>query len=611
MNILTQSMASSYDLYGHKEPNLTTKERKLFESVSRDRQWELLKRISNFRRISSSDGEKRAAEIIMETLDENGIQYENHNPQCYVSVPNDASIQVSGNTWSGSDDNFENENPEVKALAFSYSGTVSADAVYVDPNDSESGNKSYNRSAFDPSVDVDGKIVIMETTTTSKKFFRDVQRSGAAGLVMIHPNEEPFSTQCTWIWGGVPASEEAEETPEIPFISVSQEVGKQLLNYVDDNTTSTKIKIETNLTQGWAECPLVVAKIPAANNPNNDFVLLHGHIDSWFYGVTDNATGDVGMVECARILNQHKDDLKRDLWVAWWPAHENGRYGGSTWFADNFGVELAENCIAHVCMDSTGVADATEFVERGKKWMASAHNICKKTIDDVVGKPTTENRPSRSGDYSFSNIGVPGMTLSPIIPKEIRNKRGYLEVGGSGGNTDIWHQSTDTLENADPDLLERDTRLFLVLLYRLLSSEVVPVDHQRTLNRHRKIIEDYDDIAGDDFDLSEILTEIDKLGKTVNTFYESIESGNVEYEDANEAIKKLSRRLISMNFTSEGNFKQDPGINQPPYPILAPVKYMSNMEGDEYHYQLTSLKRSRNRVLFELREARREIESIL
>jgi len=62
--------------------------------------------------------------------------------------------------------------------------------------------------------------------------------------------------------------------------------------------------------------------------------------------------GDATLLELARVLDAHREQLRRDVWVAWWPGHSTGRYAGSTWFTDEFAQELTQRCVAHVNIDS-------------------------------------------------------------------------------------------------------------------------------------------------------------------------------------------------------------------------------------------------------------------
>ena len=40
-----------------------------------------------------------------------------------------------------------------------------------------------------------------------------------------------------------------------------------------------------------------------------EFVLAHGHLDGWHYGVGDNAVGDATLLELARLFQKHQREL--------------------------------------------------------------------------------------------------------------------------------------------------------------------------------------------------------------------------------------------------------------------------------------------------------------
>jgi len=83
--------------------------------------------------------------------------------------------------------------------------------------------------------------------------------------------------------------------------------------------------------------PLLVTEIKGGKEPNR-FVLVNGHVDTPPYcmGATDNISGDTAILEVARILNKHKDKLRRSVRIAYWTGHEIGKYAGSTYYNDAF-----------------------------------------------------------------------------------------------------------------------------------------------------------------------------------------------------------------------------------------------------------------------------------
>ena len=112
------------------------------------------------------------------------------------------------------------------------------------------------------------------------------------------------------------------------------------------------------------QCGCVRLQIPVAElaGETPEYVLVGSHYDSWDYGVTDNATGNAAVLELARVLSQKQ--LRRGVKIAWWPAHSNGRYAGSTWYCDEQFEDLDARCVALVNMDSPGCMGAPPPVFR-------------------------------------------------------------------------------------------------------------------------------------------------------------------------------------------------------------------------------------------------------
>lgn len=599
-----------YALYDGDTPDLTGWERDLFDAVSRDEPWRLVERFADLHREPGTEDEHKAAEYIADRFATYGIDHEIHESEVWIGEPESVSLAVTRPVDESF--NVDTDRPSIKAQSFSGSGDISGELVKLELPEAENVQELRGASLTDlgqADRDFDGKIVLVEQPLLSRQLVMELQERGAVAYLLVHPHpDEPHYGTAMPIWGAVPTPEQTNLIPEMIIMNLARTVGDRLLDLLADNET-VEVTVEADVPRRWIESPLVVGRIPGEAAPDvDDFVLLHGHYDSYHVGVTDNATGNAGMVEVARVLNDHRDRLCRDCWIAFWPAHEGGRYGGSTWFADRFAIDLAERCVAHVNFDSPGVRDATEFEEMSV-WMAEADPLCRGAIADVAGKDPMENRPRRSGDYSFYNIGVTGlMCLSSSIPQEVREARGYHPVSGSGGNSEAWHLATNTLDKADPDVLKRDIQVYLIILARLLAEEILPLDYRRTVERHREHVQELDTAAGEQFDLSPVREELATLAELVEEFYDGLETGSIDPASANAAMKALQRPLVRVNFTEEGQFDQDLAVARPPYPALRPVERLDTLEGDDLRFQLKELERARNRTVYALREAQRAIE---
>ncbi len=253
-------------------------------------------------------------------------------------------------------------------------------------------------------------------------------------------------------------------------------------------------------------CLLPVVEIRGHEDPD-EFLLVHGHYDSWYEGIGDNATGDAALLELARVLWNLRDRLKRTVRIAWWPGHSTGRYAGSTWYADTFADEIDEHCIAQLDIDSPGCAGATAYEE--VMWMAEADALCRTSIQDALGLPSERVRPLRAGDYSFNQIGPTGLyMLLSNIPIEERKRRGYYAVGGCGGNI-AWHTPDDLMPVADLEILRRDLAVYLTTIVRILNAPLHPFDYTAAIDEMRAAVARYHEAAGGEVDFAPLLADLD------------------------------------------------------------------------------------------------------
>lgn len=581
---------------------LTSLESTLVDSVSIDEPWALLEAFSTLTRLSGTEEEVEAAEYITSRLDELGVEYDRYDPELFISQPHNAELTTL---------NKEFEPGPLKTVSFSASTTVSGSVEYVGSAGGDLLDSSDDpHDPYHDIGDLTGKIALTAAGSLSIRATNILEEKGAIGVIAIHKHErEPHNGIATSIWGGAPRLDEKHEIPDVPIINVNNPDGQTLREWAESDDGLT-VEISTDLTTDWMPCPIVVATVEGRAAETDDFVLLHGHYDSWYVGITDNATGDAGLLETARVFNEHRDDLNRNLRVAWWPGHSTGRYAGSTWYADEFALDLAENCVAQVNMDSPGSKDATKYTDMSC-WTPDAHQLVTDTIDDITGEPSAENHPFRAGDYSFDNLGITGFfMLSSNIPAEEREQRGYHSVGGCGGNSDAWHVSTDTLEKAGKDELVRDIRVYVTSLLRVLNAEILPFDHARHTRKIADAVQEYNTIAGDNFDFTPTIKELQSLESDIVAFQDAAHAGDIEPAVANDTITALSRVLTRLNLVERGQFEQDEATSRDPVPRLAPAQKFPILDEDDVRFLQVQLKREQNMVVQELRKAKELITDV-
>src|SRR5690606_20679270 len=144
--------------------------------------------------------------------------------------------------------------------------------------------------------------------------------------------------------------------PTVAMVSIDRASGERLRKLIAERPT--RAQVATSVDTAWRPIPVLLCDV-RLDLP--EYVLFSGHVDSWHYGAMDNASANATMMETARILADHADELKRGVRFAFWSGHSHARYAGSTWFADRYWFDLHQRCIAHVNVDSTGAIGATDL----------------------------------------------------------------------------------------------------------------------------------------------------------------------------------------------------------------------------------------------------------
>lgn len=574
----------------------------MLEDVDRRRLHVLLEKFATLVRESGSEDEREAADFIAQRLEEEGVSRRVHHPLLYLSLPRGAGLGVLSPT---------NKEFRVKTPSFSLSTGgewIEGEMIFVPTGYATGIADIFGGKIQRGTDDLEGKVVLTEGFPMPGKV-AEFAELGVKAAVFISPGERIHEGICTTIWGA-PDLDNAGDEPKIPVLAISKPDGQELSGLCEQE--AIKVEFRTRLEEGWYRCPLIDVFIEGSEEPDK-YVLLHGHLDSWHEGIGDNATGDAALLEMARIFNKYRDRLKRSVRIAIWPGHSYGRYAGSTWFADEFGLDLEENCIAQVNCDSPGCRWATSYEHM--MWMSETDEFCTAVIRDVVDQAAAGSRPLRAGDYSFNNIGITSFfMLSSTMPEELVDAKGYYPVGGCGGNIE-WHTEDDLMHVADLDILVKDVRIYTSAVFRVANEAVYPFDFASTADELLTTIGSYQDVSGDDFDLGIARAEAEALREDLVGFRKAVNGlGDKELNDprvreANEKIRRLARILVSINFSRKGKFRHDPALEVPPLPDLAPVTGLGELkEGThEYNVLLTHLVRGRNRVVWALRQARETV----
>jgi hypothetical protein len=399
-----------------------------------------------------------------------------------------------------------------------------------------------------------------------------------------------------------------DKVPRILAVSVRLQDGERLRSWTARG--AVRVELDAEVETGWARLPVVVGTVRGARDPDH-FVMLGGHIDSWFYGAIDNGAANATALEVMRLYAAHRSEMRRGFRVVFWSGHSHGRYAGSAWYADAFWEELHDQCVAYVNVDSTGATGATLYEEILA--MPETGALALQVIADLTGQKAELTRVGRAGDQSFWGIGIPSvfMSLSRVSIEsapELSRAMGTLTGRRKSGQAWFWHTEHDTLDKVDLDVLRLDTQIYLATVLRLAGRPVLPFDYAATVEELLGALRAYQERAGHLVDLGPAIARAEALGRQAQTLTRhlaSIEADGPRAAAANQALVDLGRILVPLNYTEAGPFEHDLALHVPALPALRGIERLARLDPqtDEHRFLRTQLVRRTNLVAMTLRRA--------
>jgi len=586
---------------------LTEQERSLVDSVSTDKLMASTTTISQWVRLSGTPEEARAFDWIEGQLRNYGLEVTRYKFPALVSWPLDAALTVT------TADGGEHEVP-CRAHAFSAPTPpegLEGQLLYVGK-----GSEEELREAG-----AAGRIVLVDGIVAQNRNMV-AEQAGVAGSIWIAGSQlHERLLLPTW---GMPTPETAHLIPRTPSVSVKGVDGARIKAAMEKGPV--RVKLHTKVFKGWKEIPVLIGDLrPSIQGGEADtFVMLSGHVDSWYYGAMDNGSANATMLEVARLLALRHLSLRRGLRVAFWSGHSHGRYAGSAAYGDHAWQDLHDHCVAHVNVDSTGARGATVLSEGNS--MEELRPFASDVIEQIAGQRLSRHRYGRSGDQSFWGHGIPAMLMSlseqgpegadPVLLALHHQIGGGQSAGGGLGWW--WHTPEDTVDKIDPEFLRRDTSIYAVMVYRLCTSAVLPLDYTAVVAELTSELDAIRATCGGSFDFSPVAEELGKLGELLGELEARVaEARKGSNEETvrliNRCLMRLGRALIPVNYTRSGPFDQDLAIPTKPLPGLQSASALAAMraDSDEYQFLRTRLTRERNRVVAGILEAARAVGSTL
>ena len=169
----------------------------------------------------------------------------------------------------------------------------------------------------------------------------------------------------------------------------------------------------------------------------------------------------------------------------------------------------------------------------------------------------------------------------------------------TGGADAGWHTMEDDFEKADRQLLVRDTRLYVALIWPLATKSVLPFDFAPVAIQMRKTIEELARAAGEEWDFEPTLHRIALFEETARRLRRQSLSARVE--DApiiDSLLMRMSREINPVLYTVRGPYYHDPAYQLPLFPGLRGARELGTIEcsSDEAGFIQTELLRESNRI---------------
>jgi len=156
----------------------------------------------------------------------------------------------------------------------------------------------------------------------------------------------------------------------------------------------------------------------------------------------------------------------------------------------------------------------------------------------------------------------------------------------------------------DPDLLMRDTRVYVHAIWRLLTDKVIALDYGAYADELLLELAGLDQSHVDDIGIGELVSAAAEL--KFGILQEAVASHNGPIQAPfTAALMRVSRALVPIDYTTGNRFSQDPALGQKSYPVLDPIRGLAAaaVDSDEARFVAVAAWRARNQVMHALDEA--------
>jgi hypothetical protein len=574
---------------------LTEEDRNLLKEmereISKENMMENWEHFMEFTPIHSGSLEEEAAvQFLKEKLIEYGLDPEILRFDAYISDPKWAKLEI-----------LSPLEMEINCTPYRQVGTtdpngIEGEVVYILPQDLGK-------------IPCKDKIILADQKTTDdwmglrNGLLLKLQGMGVKGIIVIEQDSykpDVVHQRADFSVSGNPTSDNIDLVQTIPaIIHLTYKDGASLKELVKRGGVRAKVTsiVETH----WKPLPLLVAEIKG-NLETERFLLVNGHVDTppFSPGVVDNASGDVAMLELARILAKYKEGLRRSIRFAFWPGHEIGRYAGSTWYNDAFWHDLRYYCIGSYNIDSPGSKGANTFRAIP---ISEVKEAVEESIKAVIGINIQNLRwPTRAGDGSFWGTGIPHVSLTSSRPEELYDPH----VNYSGGGW-WWHTTQATMEHGDVEVMEMDVRAELNYIFMMINCPILPMNFTTYAEHCQKILEDLQEKGeeiSEHFNLYPVIQQVKEFRSLSVKLDDAIKISSKTdprlVDSFNHCLMWVSRYINPVAHSNAGPTEQVSmeTFGATPFPRIKEITVLAKMDprSDQFKLLKTKLMRQRNLI---------------
>ena len=548
----------------------------LISEISTDQMMEHLQEFSRWKKLAGTTEEAQSLNYIRGVLNSYGLKTTLLYHDAFISLPEAAHLDFNGKRF--------------KAITHSMALPTSEAGLTRKIIDLGSASQE----TFD-ATDVRDQIVLIDGMATPEMAKR-CRHAGAVGQIHISPHEYLHEMCLSPVWGN-PDSETVKNLPTSSAVTISDEDGKIIREQLTI-TPALPATIHAKVDTGWRKTPILIADLEAKNALKDaPYILFSGHHDTWYEGVMDNGSANATMMEVTRCMAKNRNAMKRHLRLCFWSGHSQGRYSGSTWFADNYWHELHRDCAVHVNVDSTGGEGNTLLSTAPAATELS--EFAQEVIKKHSGQDYDGNRMARNSDQSFWGIGIPSLfgilSCQPTETVGVRNALGWW-----------WHTPYDKIERINPAFLLRDTQIYAHALGHLVSDLYLPLNIAAQVADLLSNIAEIQLSSECDLSLSALHTEVEGLYKEMVSFQEQQLESPEAYLKRDRTLMLVSRQLVPLDYTYGDQHSHDPALPLPKWPSLEAIRNLAGetRSADALRLRQGLATRSLNRLLSNVQIAR-------